>query len=80
MGRTATGTTAIAAGAAAAAAAVVVTNYLDARGVRAADAVGTGCSARLAGTVGVPLRCVPVRVLRDPATSPRTELPLACHA
>jgi len=36
----------------------VVTNYLDARGVRVADAVGTSCSARLAGTVGVPLRRV----------------------
>lgn len=44
-------TTSVAAGAA-------VTNYLDARGVRVADAVGTGCSARLAGTVGVPLRYV----------------------
>lgn len=48
------------------AAGTVVTNYLDARGVRVADAVGTGCSARLAGTVGVPLRYVcTVRGLDD---------------
>jgi len=61
----------------------VVTNYLDARGVRVADAVGTSCSARLAGTVGVPLRRVtPSR--RSPgaetALKPRTELPAARHA
>lgn len=50
---------------------VVVTNYLDARGVRVADTVDMGCSARLADTLGIPLRCI----LCGPTMNSRTELP-----
>lgn len=61
---------------------VVVTNYLDARGVRVrvADIVDTGCSAGLADIVGVPLRYVPsVSSAVQRPTRERNFRPLAYH-